>query len=102
MKRSTKRYIFLFCWWLGLVVIWDAFFFTQLGQPMDVLWYNEWLGYFDPLLIVQSLFLWLALKKYFPGFKNWGWVVVMPFIADLGYWATIFTYSYMISLFGVD
>jgi hypothetical protein len=35
MKQSTKRYIFLFCWWLGLVVIWDVFIFSGHGRPVD-------------------------------------------------------------------
>jgi hypothetical protein len=57
------------------------------------LWCVTWFGYFDPLLIDQSLFLWLALKKYFPGFKNWGWVIAMPFMANYGFWAAVFIFA---------
>jgi len=97
MKRSTKRYIFLFCWWLGLVVIWMGFFFTLREQPSYVLIHNEWFAYwsvyFDPFFIVPSFPLWWILRKYFPGFKNWGWVVAMPFLAEFGYWSLLFIYA---------
>jgi len=98
MERSTKRYIFLFCWWLGLVVIWDALFFTGHGQPIGIIGLDRWFIFaiFDPLLLVQSIFLWLVLKKYFPGDYNWRWVITMPLFAFLGYWIPIFLLAYLI------
>ena len=96
LSRATKRHIFLFCWWLGWVMVgtlmWLVSFLTR--------WSSE-LGFFTddpftiiiPFLVVQSFFLWWFLKRFFPGYRNWGWVMTMPIIALL---STVFSILYIV------
>lgn len=102
VRLKTKRRIFLFCWWLLLVVIWDVYFFSTKSQP-DIFSLSERLyifGILSPLLIFQSLFLWAFLKKLFPAYTNWPWVIAMPFLADFGFLATIYVNLILLHLAG--
>lgn len=101
MKQSTKRYIFLFCWWLGLVVIWTGVLeLSPLGYPNGTFTDAFYLT-FQPSIIFLSLVLWWSLHKYFPGHRNWGWAVAMPFLINLGVWLVdIFIIGGLVALLG--
>ena len=92
-SQATKRHIFLFCWWLGLVVIGSSIWTVIHLSIYDLGYLESLIKFINPFFIVQSFLLWVFLKKYFSNFNNWIWVVIMPLVAFIG---TIFSILYIV------
>ena len=69
---------------LGLI-----YFFSPIGQKFWYVdhWYNFFLLTFGPILILQTILHWFALKYLYPK-RNKGnliWVLLMPVLLVIGY-----------------